>query len=110
MAQRVEVAHGDRAATGGDQPLLAQAAQRPDDGLARGAGPAGDVLLGDREVDDDAVVAGHAEALRQLDEARRDTTDAVEPEVLGALAVGVAQPRAEDAGEREARRRRVLDE
>ena len=85
--------------------------QRLVDPLAEEADPARELLLRDREVDQDAaaglrlaVVAG------QLDEARGDAADRVGGAELGALAVGLPQARDEAGEDPERGARRALEE
>ena len=72
----------------------AQRVERLVDALARGADPARELLLRDREVDAHAAAGLLAPVVGgQLDQPRRDAADRVGGAELRALAVGLAQPR-----------------
>ena len=58
----------------------------------------------------DAVAVGLAEAIGQLDEPRADAADRVLGQVLGALAVGVAQAAGDHPREHERHAGRALEE
>jgi hypothetical protein len=69
--------------------------------LLRGADPAGQFVLGQREGDAKSVTVGHAELLSQLHELAGDATHAVVGPELDPLAVGVAQTAAQHLDEHE---------
>jgi len=70
QAHRIE--HRDPSPLGPDQVEVPQGRERLRDRLARGAGPAGELLLGDRQRDRDRIPVGLAVALGEFEQPRRD--------------------------------------
>src|SRR5262245_10944170 len=100
-AYRVRVEHADLAPAGLDPAERAHRLQRAADRLDRGAGPPRQLLLAQGQRDLQRAVVLLAEALAQLEHARRDALERPARRVLDALGVGVAQPPAELAQQRE---------
>src|ERR1700733_15140088 len=77
-AQRFGVKDRHRAAPGSDAPERAERRERLDGGFARGAAPARQLVLRQRQLHDDSVLPFPSELLAELEHPPRDPAERVE--------------------------------